>query len=149
MGRSGFGKILIVCVLAVAVMLSGCVVQTGPKALEKRVGAFWHARATGTYTFTYDGKRVDLYTDFLSKETHKELTQQQYYGMMNLKIKNPRIDGIDYDKNGKRATVAIRFNTSFQIAKLNGVRIKQIWIVENGKWVLLDNPKHNPFRSAQ
>ena len=129
--------------------LASCVVQTGPKELEKRITAFWHAREAGTYTFSYRGKQVDLYTDFLAEKTRKELTQQQYYGMINLKISNPRIEGIEYDKSGKKATVAIRFDTTFQIAKLRNVRIVQTWVVENGKWVLLNNPKHNPFRSWQ
>ncbi|NOZ13885.1 MAG: hypothetical protein GXO69_09615 [Acidobacteria bacterium] len=135
--------------LGTVLILAGmaCVVQTGPKALEKRVTAFWHAREAGRYTFKYGGKQVDLYNDFLSEKTKRELTQQQYYGLMSLKISNPRIDGIEYDKNGKKATVTIRFDTTFQIAKLNGVAIKQTWIVENGKWVLQSNPMHNPFRS--
>ncbi len=147
MGGTWLKKVMIAGALTVMVMVQGCVVQTGPKALEKRVTAFWHARETGVYTFPYNGKQVDLYTDFLSTETHRELSQQQYYGMINLKIKNPRITGINYDKDGQKATVTIRFDTTFQIAKLNGVQIKQVWVVENGKWVLLDNPKHNPFRS--
>ncbi len=127
--------------------VAACVVQTGPKALEKRVTAFWHARQAGTYTFTYNREEVDLFNEFLAEKTKKEVTQQEYYGLMNLKITNPRIEGIEYNKDGNKATVAIRFDTTFQIADLKGVRIKQIWIVENGKWVLLSNPKHNPFRS--
>lgn len=137
----------IVAVILSAIFLAGCVMQTSPEVLEKRVKAFWHAREAGTYTFSYNGKQVDLYNDFLSEKTKKEVTQQQYYGLMNLKVTNPRIDGIEYNKDEKTATVAIRFDTTFQVAKLRGVRIKQIWIIENGKWVLLDNPKRNPFRS--
>ncbi|PJB84035.1 MAG: hypothetical protein CO090_00190 [Acidobacteria bacterium CG_4_9_14_3_um_filter_49_7] len=131
-------------------LIAGCVmVQTGPKALEKRVRAFWHARETGTYTFTYGGKQVDLYNAFLAEETRKQVTQQQYYGRINLKVTNPRIERIEYHTDGKRATVAIRFDTTFQIAKLKNIRISETWIVENGQWVLLDNPMHNPFRSGQ
>ena len=141
------GKGAITAGILSIIFVAGCVVQTSPKALEKRVKAFWHAREAGSYTFTYDGKQVDLYNDFLSEKTKREVTQQQYYGLMNLKVTNPRIDGIEYDKDGKKATVAIRFDSTFQVAKLRGLRIKQIWVVENGKWVLLDNPKRNPFRS--
>jgi len=129
--------------------VTACVVQTSPRALEKRVTAFWHARQAGMYTFTFNGKQVDLYNDFLSEKTKKQVTQQQYYGLMNLKVKNPRIDGIVYDKDGKKARVAMEFDTTFQLAKLRGIKIKQTWIVEKGKWVLDDNPMHNPFRSRQ
>ncbi len=129
--------------------VTACVVQTSPRALEKRVTAFWHARQAGMYTFTFNGEQVDLYNDFLSEKTKQELTQRQYYGLMSLKISNPKIDGIEYDKDGKKATVIIRFDTSFQIAKLRNVAIKQVWIVEKGRWVLQSNPMHNPFRSWQ
>jgi hypothetical protein len=131
-------------------LIAGCViVQTGPKELEKRVTAFWHARETGTYTFTYSGNQVDLYNAFLAEQTKRQVTQQQYYGRINLKVTNPRIERIEYNTDGKRATVAIRFDTSFQIAKLKNIRILQTWIVENGQWVLLDKPMHNPFRRGQ
>jgi hypothetical protein len=143
------GKGAVAAVILSIMALASCLVQTSPKMLEKRVTAFWHARETGTYTFLYNGKQIDLYNEFLSEKTKREVTQQQYYGLMNLKVSNPRIDGIEYDTGGKRATVGIQFDTTFQIAKLKGIRIKQIWFLENGKWVLQDNPKHNPFRSGR
>ena len=143
------GKWTIMAGILSIMTLTGCIVQTNRSALEKRVTAFWHARATGTYTFIYNGKQVDLYNEFLSEKTKRGITQQQYYGIMNLKIANPRVDGIEYNKDGNQATVSVSFDTTFQIAKLRGISIKQIWVVENGKWVLVDNPKHNPFRSGQ
>ncbi len=143
------GEWVIIAGILTIAAVTGCVVQTGPKALEKRVTAFWHAREVGAYTFTYNGKQVDLYNDFLSEKAKKDVTQQQYYGLMNLKVNNPRIEGIEYDKDGQKATVAMRFDTTFQIAKLRNIRVVQIWVVENGKWVLQNNPMHNPFRSWQ
>ncbi|NOY23665.1 MAG: hypothetical protein GXO70_09195 [Acidobacteria bacterium] len=143
------GKWLMMAGILTLMAVAGCVVQTGPKVLEKRVTAFWHAREAGTYAFKYNGKQVDLYDDFLSNETKKAVTQQQYYGQINLKVTNSRIDGIEYDKDGQKATVTIRFDTTFQIAKLRAVRTRQEWIIESGKWVLLYNPQRSPFRSWQ
>ena len=128
------------------IVIGGCCkVSTGPAALEKRVTAFWHAREAGEVKVDYNGAPVSLYDEFLSTETKKIISEKDYYSILKLKIINPSIANIEYDKSGMKATVTIQFSTRFRIATIKGIEIKQQWIVEDGKWRLLDNPKRSPY----
>ena len=113
--------------------------------LEEKVNLFWKARMTGNYTFDYNGRVLRLYNDFLPQELKKEITEKQFYSLLNFRVLKYEVKEIKYAKNKKEAEVKVKISIDFQGYRLDGIIIKNRWIKENGEWKVYLKTKSNPF----
>jgi len=112
--------------------------------LETRVLTYWHIKQTGNYTIKEGNNFTSIYFEYLTSESKSKLTEKDYYSRLNAKVKNISIYNIDYI-NESSAIVTIKYNLNFKGYDLKGVKIKEKWLFENGKWVVFVNPNSNPF----
>ncbi len=137
-----FGKKIVVLLLPIIVLSCKTINKQIP--LEVRVANYWQIKESGNYTFKRSGITTSLYYEFLSVESKKQLTEKDFYSKLTAKVSNIKIDNIDY-VNEKEAVVTVKYDLDFNGYKLKGVKTKEKWKMENGKWVIVINTNSNPF----
>jgi len=134
--------------LLVVILVSGgaCVRLASPIPLEERAAAYWRIQATGEEVVVSSGKKVRLYDEFVSSVSKARMNETAYLRRQTLDIADVRIIGVEIDTDGIHGTVSVSFNTRMRGVWLKGVRTKEDWILENGKWMVIVPEPRNPFR---
>jgi len=135
--------LLISAVLMIS--LVSCLKTGNHIPLEEKVNLFWKARMTGNYTFDYNGHTLRLYNDFLPEKLKKEITEKKFYSLLNFKVLKYEIEEIKYGKDKKEADVKVKISIDFQGYRLDGIIVKNKWIMENGEWKVNLKTNSNPF----
>jgi hypothetical protein len=124
--------------------MTNCKILKKEVPLQTRVTTYWKIKESGTYTIKINGKHTSLYQEYLSNKSKKYLNEKKFYSKLNGKISNVSIDNIVY-KNENTAIVSVKYNLNFNGYNLKGIKTKEKWIKENGKWVIVININSNPF----
>jgi len=145
---SGWMSLVMIVVMGT---MGSCVrPRLAPEAtLRQRVTGFWQARENGSQTVVVNGRKRTLYDEFLSAADKEKLTESAFAKRSLMKVTNVRIVEIRFPESGDgtRATVTVSFDTPAKFgAWFRGVRVKQDWVLENGKWMVVMNSVKDPFR---
>lgn len=134
--------------IAAVWVTTGCVAVKEPVPVEVRAQNYWNVRAA----LTRDTDRTmsleddSLYREYVAPESRRILSESQYLRQMKLRIWNPEVLNVEMGPEGNSAVVTIRFDTKMQGLDVKGIQIKEDWILENGKWMVLVKRAPNPFR---
>lgn len=112
--------------------------------LETRALSYWKIKESGEYTFKKDKNTTSLYFEYLSQKSKSKLTEKDFYSKLTAKVSNISIENLDFNDDSN-ATVTIKYNLDYKGYILKGIKIKEKWVKENGKWMVVVNPNSNPF----
>lgn len=127
---------------------AGCMAVKEPVPVEVRAQNYWNVRAALTRDTDRTRSLEDdsLYREYVAAESRRTLSESRYFRQMKLRIWNPEVLNVDMGPEGNSAVVTIRFDTKMQGLDVKGIQIKEDWILENGKWMVLVKNAPNPFR---
>lgn len=99
--------------------------------LEKRVAAFWEAKAQGEWEKVYG---------FLCDDYRTQTSREDFVRSAGLRILSFKVEAIDLQEGGKKAVVTVSFDTTAMGFKLKGIKIKDEWINEDNVWRICPRP---------
>jgi len=130
------------------VMAAGCVKLGSPVSLEERAQAYWSARcwqADGSESKGTTGE-FRLYEEYVSAESKARMSERTFLKQQNLDVENAKVLFVEYDPDGVHATITVQYDTRMKSARIQGVKIKEDWVLENGKWMVIIPELRSPFR---
>jgi hypothetical protein len=86
------------------------------------------------------------YEEFLSSDTKKWFSYRSFIAAMSRNnYTNFDVEKVNFSELNKRAVVTIKFDTTWNDLKFSGMKMRQSWVLENGKWRLVLPRSSNPF----
>lgn len=114
--------------------------------LKERAAVYWELRASEETMTNTGGVPVRLYDEFVCAQSKARLSERVFLKQQSLAVENPQVVKVEKLPDGIHGTVTVRFDTQMKGIKVSGVTVKEDWILENGKWMVIVPEPKNPFR---
>ena len=120
-----------ILMLIVCLLMSGCahfIAKTGSEAaLRDLVSKEWQAKIDKEWGTVYE---------LTSSEFRKSIKRDQFLRGCRMDVKSFTIATLEISPDKKRATVTVSFDIQQMGHLFKGMRLKETWLLEDGRWYL-------------